>query len=280
MDNLVFYNNLVANINFLRHRQLTTHMTVETTLVHSHNLLWLYHGEGLFQIDNKKYLIPENSIIYYPPGHYQQISTIEGKPLFYHSVKFKAATISDTDSDEGLKIFDESFGFPFYKTFTDVHVIKEFQKKFEKMSRIYFSNQSSLTNLFYEPFFLIDILKYIDSIQKSSYMKSNNRQTVDAIISYIESHFQEDISLSTLSNLANTSGTYLNKLFKMSTGTTPINYLINMRILKSKGYLESGFSVSDAAIMSGFTDIYHFSNTFKRIEGISPSTYRNLFINS
>ena len=56
-----------------------------------------------------------------------------------------------------------------------------------------------------------------------------------------------------------------------------MEYLIRLRITRAKRLLEDGRSVSDAAQESGFSDIYYFSNVFKKCEGQSPRQYARSF---
>ena len=65
------------------------------------------------------------------------------------------------------------------------------------------------------------------------------------------------------------SAAYKNK-FKIS----PVNDLINARIIKAKSLLiVGGFSISTVSEMVGFTSIYYFSKYFKAKEGVSPSEF-------
>ena len=43
---------------------------------------------------------------------------------------------------------------------------------------------------------------------------------------------------------------------------------------KAKQFLSDGLSVTAAAEAAGFSDIYYFSNVFKRLEGISPKKFK------
>lgn len=66
---------------------------------------------------------------------------------------------------------------------------------------------------------------------------------------------------------------YLSRLFKAATGSGVQDYLIRTRIHHAKLLLSQGSNVSEAAFQSGFSDVSHFSKTFKKATGISPSKY-------
>ena len=98
---------------------------------------------------------------------------------------------------------------------------------------------------------------------------------VSEAMKYIESHFGEDISLSTVADHLGLSESRLSHLFKDETGQSPGSYLIQTRIKAAMEMLKDCRSkVYEVAEQTGFRDIAHFSSTFKRIVGVSPSDYQ------
>ena len=270
------FNNMFTEIFFMRNRQATSNFENEVENMLYHNLLYVYCGTGIFTYNNKAYEIPESSLIYYPPHCYQKISTLENKPLMYYSVNFSALTLhNDIEDTYKWSTSEVSFNYPFYKTFNNNYLQAEFLKKFNKLYRVFYTNKASDKNIFYEPFFLIDIIKLVDTAL-NLYLPPDKRKIIEPVISYITNHYNENLSLKILSDIAGVSNTYLNKLFKEYTNVSPINYLINVRLSKAKEFIEDGYSVSDAATLSGFNDVSYFSNMFKKKESLSPSDYKKL----
>ncbi len=92
---------------------------------------------------------------------------------------------------------------------------------------------------------------------------------------YIDNHFKENINLDLLSELVHVNKYYMVHSFTKEFGTSPINYLIMRRIDESK-YLLGGtdHSLSQISHMLGFSSPSYFSQSFKRIVGMSPMEYR------
>jgi AraC-like DNA-binding protein len=72
------------------------------------------------------------------------------------------------------------------------------------------------------------------------------------------------------------SQSYFRKLFKRSTGHSPLGYLNRMRIEYAKHQIQQYFGarlMKDIALNSGFSDPYYFSRVFHQFEGVSPTEY-------
>ncbi len=93
------------------------------------------------------------------------------------------------------------------------------------------------------------------------------------IISYIQNHLEEDLSLDFLAQQFYLNKYYLSKLFKKSTGYGVTEYIIHMRILKARELLRKNHSVQQVGEMVGFNNNCHFIRTFTKLIGISPKQY-------
>lgn len=95
-------------------------------------------------------------------------------------------------------------------------------------------------------------------------------------VMYIEQNFSDSgLTNEILAAESGISEVYLRKLFVSGFGTTPKQYIIDIRIQKAKQLLEENkYSVSEIADMCGFTNIYHFCRTFKAFVNMTPSEYK------
>lgn len=96
---------------------------------------------------------------------------------------------------------------------------------------------------------------------------------------YMEQHYMENITVEKLANLGYVSTSCFNRKFKKEIGITPIEYLIEIRIQKSKILLRrKSIAITDIAIRCGFSSSSHFSSCFQNKMGISPSDYRKKYM--
>ncbi|MBQ4110375.1 MAG: helix-turn-helix transcriptional regulator [Clostridia bacterium] len=94
-------------------------------------------------------------------------------------------------------------------------------------------------------------------------------------IKYIEDNFNKPVLLCDIAESVHLSPIYFHKLFKIYTGKTPAEFLLNKRISAAKIYLlTTDFSVEEIAEKSGFSSLAYFDYKFKKISGITPTNYR------
>jgi AraC family transcriptional regulator len=92
---------------------------------------------------------------------------------------------------------------------------------------------------------------------------------------WMESNLHRDISLMAMAHEANYSSTHLLRSFRASTGMTPHQYLLELRVVKAEGLLRGrGHRLIDVAAQCGFASQSHFTQTFKTRRGVTPGQYR------
>ena len=88
-------------------------------------------------------------------------------------------------------------------------------------------------------------------------------------------HLEEEFSLIRLAREAGMSEFHFSRLFKRTTGLTPSQYFIHLRMEKARRLLrETNKSVIEIGLDVGYTSPSHFAQIFRREVGISPSEYR------
>ncbi|NHN28520.1 response regulator transcription factor [Paenibacillus agricola] len=93
---------------------------------------------------------------------------------------------------------------------------------------------------------------------------------------YIETHLSREISLEEVADQLGLNASYFSQLFKQMTGETFVQYRIRKRMDKAKKLLEQPhYKIIDISYEVGYADHPHFTKTFKKFTGLSPSEYRD-----
>jgi AraC-like DNA-binding protein len=95
------------------------------------------------------------------------------------------------------------------------------------------------------------------------------------VVSYIERHLHEKIRLTVLAGSSGMSPSQLSRNFKKVHGIGFMDYLTKRRIEQAACLLKNpSATVTDVCYTVGFSDISHFTRTFRRIMGLTPSHHK------
>lgn len=98
---------------------------------------------------------------------------------------------------------------------------------------------------------------------------------VEEALRYIESNYSQSVNIQVIADYLNIERTYLYRLFKDITGSSPQEYLLYYRIRRACSLLaETELPVSDIARSVGYEDALYFSRLFKQKKGRTPTQYR------
>lgn len=105
---------------------------------------------------------------------------------------------------------------------------------------------------------------------------SNRNHIIRKIHEFIESHLQEDVSLTRVGEHVYLHPVYLSRLYKKETGESLSAYITRTRMVKAALLLNStNMKVSDIAKEVGYQKTQYFIHVFKEYYDCTPQSYRN-----
>jgi transcriptional regulator GlxA family with amidase domain len=108
--------------------------------------------------------------------------------------------------------------------------------------------------------------------------KEHEDEPIKKAQEFIESNFQNKITVDQLASMIALSRRNLERRFKKATSNTVVEYIQRVKIEAAKQSLESSReNVTEVMYKVGYTDNKAFRTTFKRITGLSPIQYRNRY---
>lgn len=119
------------------------------------------------------------------------------------------------------------------------------------------------------------------TLASSSYAKvslGENSRRILAVKAYIDAHYTEEIKLKDLADVACMSEAAMSRFFKLHTGRTISDYIIDIRLGNAARLLvDTSRSVADISYQCGYNNLSNFNRLFKRKKGCSPKEFREYY---
>lgn len=122
-----------------------------------------------------------------------------------------------------------------------------------------------------------NMLRYVKhNLSKKTYTQSKcNTENIKAAVDYMNENYTAGVSCTELADLIKMDKFGFIRSFKAETGRTPYEYLLDLKIEKAKKMLKSNeYTITEISMMCGFSSHSHFTSTFKKKVGTSPTEYK------
>ena len=117
---------------------------------------------------------------------------------------------------------------------------------------------------------------FLPESQRSRQISRGQAAQIKEIVSYIQEHYQEKILLDEIAAAMHLSPKYFSRYFKKQFGRSFTEYVSAYRVEQSLSLLEDRkYSISDAALQSGFESLSYYVKVFKKTMGMTPGQYRD-----
>lgn len=237
------------------------------TKLHTHDyyeIEFFMSGKGKYFVGEDEYSIHRGFVSLVVPGEYHQV--LDEEPVLTINGSFSENYISKKSVQMINKMKSQHF---FIEDEYELHrFINEFEQLIEE-NDISEKNDDLCRNI------IERILIYCSCHGRGKEFSKKNSGKVDEAVAWVGMHFRENISLSDVAERFNYSPNYFSEIFHNIKGVSFKRYLVNKRLDCAKKILDRmDISVTDLCIECGFSDTTHFSKSFKKKYGMTPSQYR------
>lgn len=120
------------------------------------------------------------------------------------------------------------------------------------------------------------IISQLQSIAKQKKPKPKISLEFEKLKVWIKENLANNITLDYMADQVNLSTSHFRAIFKKQIGTSPGNYLLDIRINEAARLLRETLTpIKKIAQLTGYRDITHFYHAFRANYKITPKTYRN-----
>lgn len=228
------------------------------------SLFFVKKGNLLYERDGKKVIIKEGEVGYIAKGSSDSSGAYMCDEVSYYAVNFcidKTSTNLSGNLPFPVLCSRGSLHYPYGSLF----------KKATLESGLKNDGSDYLVNGI-----LLEIIGYL--IKEFEIHNSNvyEFKKIDTAVEYMKLHSEDaELQISNISEIAKMSEKNFRRIFKKVYGQTPYVFLQKYRVEKAGILLKNtSKTVSEIALLCGFSDVYSFSHCFKRHLGISPQGYR------
>ena len=238
------------------------------SLMHTHactELFYVVGGMGQFKVAEKLIPVsPDDLVIVNPNVEHTEVS-LNASPLEYIVLGVEGMEFAaDENGDRRYSAFN------FHSGREDIlPYLRGMLREIEQKSAGYEVVCQDLLEVL-----VVKLMRHTDFSLTVTPAQQSSKECAEAR-RYIDSNFKENISLDQLAELTHVNKYYLVHSFSKEYGVSPINYLIGRRIEESRYLLaDTNHSLSQISHMLGFSSPSYFSQSFRKLEGISPMEYR------
>ncbi len=265
---------------FLRYAKKTCDLPNNfITKAYDCRILFILNGTGKIWLDNKEYLLKENTLCYYPAATPYFPKSSDDFPMEFVTLNFDFnrnytnfvnafAPVAEKDFLSDRAVLPTEEVPEIFKSYFVLENAVEYREDFLKLvnefsADVPYGKEKAETKLKY----------LLLSMTTHSFCKEN--RIFEETLSYIKNNILSINSNEEIAQFMNYHSYYLNKIFKEKTGTSMHRYIINERLkIAADLLITTSHNVNEVAKLSGFENSRHFSTAFMKKYKCTPSSMR------
>lgn len=271
----------MANLQYLARNEILTEQNMRLmyastsrydtdwlSVPHSHSCTELFYcvrGVGKFIIGNQEYPVGSDDLIVINANVEHTEISYPSNPLEYIVLGIDGANFSFLSQDTPWHATNFSQ--------SEEDVLPQFSALLQELHHR--SSQYELVCRHLLEIIFIKIHRQLQFCLSTVEPEAVNKECAQ-VKRYIDTHFQEALTLDHLASLVHINKYYLSHSFQSSYGISPMNYMMELRIAASKHMLsKTNYSISHISQANGFSSPSYFAQSFKKYVKITPNQFRN-----
>ncbi|MBP1991458.1 AraC family transcriptional regulator [Paenibacillus eucommiae] len=270
-EQLILWNQASIKLMDIRHITMKLGEEFLSYRLPASGFLFAVRGGAYVQLDGVKHQANRFHILHGGKGCCLDICPIE-ESFEYYMIYYKAMIPLPVRQEiiammERNNPFHMQHGFIPDHPASLLHKVQLMHREWEEQGPL---ERFHVKALFYQ--FVFELLWQIHS----HHIPTIQTDLVAQAIRYMQEHYAQPITLDLLAEVLDSSPRHLTRLFKRQTGSSPIDYVIQIRMDKAKEMLlASDATLQEIAEGIGYPDSYYFAKMFKKFVGIAPIRYRS-----
>jgi AraC family transcriptional regulator, arabinose operon regulatory protein len=231
-------------------------------------LIHCLRGRGWCRLDGKKWPLDEGKAIFIPPGQPHAYAADEHQPWTIHWLHIAGKRV-----DAYLSVLGVSSRQPLINLLDTAGLVQAFERLYGLLDLGY--TESNLLALSTE---LGRFLALLKTHQTALHHKGRlAEEKIRASMAFMREHLRDALTLKSLAAAVHMSVPHYASLFKRQTHTSPILFLIRLRMQRACELLTTtDLPIKAVCREVGYADPFYFCRIFKKTIGQSPGEYRRM----
>jgi len=248
--------------------------------IHDHSaieILLTLEGMVTYTIEDKVYQVRKGEILIIPQDTAHSLTMEEGSSRYLYL--FEPDAIMTMRDIKSMAIY---FNKPFHlRDGSDAHV--RIRELLLRAKDLYEKRELMWNTACYSCILRVYATlgqRYLSGIRPrtADNMRNMDSEVINAVMTYINNHYREELSLENVAGFAGFSRYYFSRSFKKQTGYSFKDYLCQKRLQVAMDLLiRTNRSMRDVAIESGFGSVATFNRVFREKKGCTPTQYRAIY---
>lgn len=232
-------------------------------------IIYIAAGKGHFILDGKEVIVPAGSMVLFQSKQVQD---------YFYFGKDKTQVWFVHFTGREVRNILRHYEIPTDGYILHTGISREYEDLFRRMRdelvRCSWGYEEMLTYLFRELLMTMHRRMTENAPRVSGFIQDE----IDRARAFFDEHYNEEISIEQYAVSRNMSTSWFNRSFRSAVGTSPMQYILDVRIRNAQTLLETtDYSVTSIAALVGYENPMYFSRLFRKAKGLSPSKYRKTF---
>lgn len=248
-------------------------------------IIYIEKGSGMLRINTQTFRIQSGDFALINKEMVHTLKTDLKHILYFKSLVFDVAMLSGIAGD----LCQEQFVHHLLTNQVEcINLIKPDTERYASIRTLFFDiiqtyqtkeefYYMKLKGLLFLLFYELSASSTLIPVSSNDMTRDTARKltSIKTVLEYIDSHYEEELSVSQLASMVHYSDYYFMKVFKQYTGKTVISYINHVRLEKAKHLLfHTEQSITEIALCVGFHNTSYFIRQFQKENGITPYQLR------
>ncbi len=264
-DNVILNQVFITHIGYFPKAQ--DHFRARKNGCEDNILIYCLKGKGWYTVGKKKYEVGPNEFIHLPATTDRlQYGADDELPWTIFWVHYSGKDMNSFNKLLNVSVNDGPKSVPYNEK-----ALQMWDEMYRTLEMGY--SRDNLNNANMCLYHFLSTFLY----QSQHFALNDDKDMVRETIVFMRDQLMSRFTVEDFASRYNLSTSHFSSLFRRSTGMSPMEYFIQLKMQRAcQMLLNENLKIKDIAVDVGYDDAFYFSRLFKKTMGMSPEQYRDI----